>query len=97
MDSNHRPLGYEPNELANCSIPQFYIKPETTASVLGLLSDYVFPSCPVSFGYYPNNAGDLSTPLFELLVWTTHLLLILFNPAGLINSCGAIDLSKISS
>ena len=66
MDSNHRPLGYEPNELANCSIPQFYIKPETTASVLGLLSDYVFPSCPVSFGYYPNNAGDLSTPLFEL-------------------------------
>ena len=28
--------------------------------MLGLLSDYVFPSCPPTFGWYPNNAGDLS-------------------------------------
>jgi hypothetical protein len=41
---------------------------ETTAYVLGLLSDYVFPSCPPTFDWYPSNAGDLSTPLFELHV-----------------------------
>jgi len=42
--------------------------PETTAYVLGLLSDYLFPSCPPTFGWYPSNAGYLSEPLFELLV-----------------------------
>jgi hypothetical protein len=35
--------------------------------MLGLLSDYIFPSCPPTFDWYPNNAGDLSTPLFESL------------------------------
>jgi hypothetical protein len=24
VDLNHRPLGYEPNELPDCSTPQFY-------------------------------------------------------------------------
>ena len=50
------------------SIPPRYKKPETTAYVLDLLSDYWFPSCPVPFENYSSNAGYLSEPLFELLV-----------------------------
>ncbi len=64
--------------------------------MLDLLSDYVFPSCPQTFDLYPSNAGYLSEPLFKLLVWTTLILLILFNSAELINTCGAIDLSDKS-
>ena len=67
MDSNHRPLGYEPNELPT-ALPHNIKMLETTAYVLGLLSDYVFPSCPPTFGWYPSNAGYLSEPLFELHV-----------------------------
>lgn len=64
--------------------------------MLDLLSDYVFPSCPQTFDLYSSNAGYLSEPLFKLLVWTTLILLILFNSAELINTCGAIDLSNKS-
>lgn len=36
--------------------------------MLGLLSDYLFPSYPRTFGSYPNNAGYLSEPLLKSLV-----------------------------
>ena len=67
LDSNQRPSAYETDELPTATTPQFKIQPETTASMLGLLSDYIFPSCPPTFDWYPNNAGDLSAPLFESL------------------------------
>ena len=88
MILNHMPLPI--------GLPGQYIKAETIPFALGLLSDYVFPSCPDPFEVYPNNADWLDQSLLKLLFWTTHLLLILFNPAGLIHPCGTIDLSKIS-
>ena len=49
--------------------------------MLGLLSDYLFPSYPQAFDLYPNNAGYLSEPLFKSLVWTTLAILYLFKLA----------------
>src|SRR5205807_2078980 len=38
MDLNHRPLGYEPNELPDCSTPHFYISVDSAVGQMPLQS-----------------------------------------------------------
>ena len=37
--------------------------------MMDLLSDYLFPSCPLPFEKYSISAGYLSEPLFKLLLF----------------------------
>ena len=56
MDLNHRPLGYEPNELPNCSIPQQKLTIKGRWGIHDRVSEFLsFPilrllSLPLIFG-----------------------------------------------
>ena len=47
VDLNHRPLGYEPNELPDCSTPQSHptADPDVTSNTEGIVQ-YLFRSHP---------------------------------------------------